>query len=183
MKEVLDPQWYALRVMPQREYVVAELLRRRGLSTLIPTEIRTHKRASYSKGKAEFAVPIMPGCVFTGFPSAPAWFDLLDHNHLIIGPMSLTSDGQPSRLNFVELVEYFSDVNDGCMVRDGGLRLVHIPGRGPVRPLVTRTKIISAKKRAATKNRPLREVDAVPVQKAPKRYADFLSRFVHGGSA
>lgn len=91
-----DPQWYAVRVVVQHEYAVAEMLRRQGLATYTPTEIRTLKRASYAKGKAEFAVPILPGLVFVGFPSAPVWYDLLLRNHLIVAPFSLGSEGHPS---------------------------------------------------------------------------------------
>ncbi len=176
MKDSFDPQWFALRVVPQREYVVSYLLRQQGNATLIPTEVRTHKRSSYSKGKVEFAVPIIPGIVFTGFPTAPAWYDVL-RNDLILGPIGM--DGKPWRLRIQELMHFFTGVSDGCMVMDDGLRLIHIPGHPPVRALTTRVRTISARKR---KPKARLEVDGdVPVVAPPKRHADFLSRFVHGG--
>lgn len=181
-----DPQWYAVRVVVQHEYAVAEMLRRQGLATYTPTEIRTLKRASYAKGKAEFAVPILPGLVFVGFPSAPVWYDLLLRNHLIVAPFSLGSEGMPTRLDFVELLRFFSGVNDGCMFRDErGLRLIHIPGRKPVRPLTTRVKTISARRKAekAKAKRQDSKSGPVPTVAPPRKYADFLSRFVHGGTA
>lgn len=170
----IDPQWYALSVVPQKEYLVGHLLERQGLATFIPTEIRTHKRSSYSKGKAEFAVPVIPGVVFVGFPVAPAWYNVLRID-LIRGAIGM--DGRPWRLDFVRLLKFFSGVNDGRMVFDDGLRLIHIPGRKPVRALTTRTRTISQRKRKAAAS-----ADAVPVEK-PHRRADFLSRFVYGGSA
>lgn len=181
MTEPTDPQWYGLIVLIQREYVVAEMLRRQGLATFIPTEIRALKRASYSKGRAEFAVPFMPGLVFVGFPSAPAWYDVL-RNHLIVAPFSLGTDGLPTRLDFVELARFFAGVHDGCMFRDGdGLRLIHIPGRKPIRPLTTRVKTISAR-RKSEKAKPKRERhDTAVAVPPPRKYADFLSRFVYGG--
>lgn len=179
-----DPQWFAIRVLVQREYVVAELLRRKGIATFVPTEIRMLKRASYSKGRAEFAVPIMPGLVFVGFPSAPAWYDVLK-NHLIVAPFSLGTDGLPTRLDFLKLLQFFSGVHDGCMVRDEqGLRLIQIPGRKPIRPLTTRVRTISARRKAEKAKPHGRERhDPVPIATPPRKYADFLSRFVHGGVA
>lgn len=182
MRDAIDPQWYAIRVMPQREYVVAYLLRKQGNATFVPTEIRSHKRSSYSKGKADFAVTEMPGIVFTGFPGPPAWYNVM-RNHMILGPISLTSNGEPTRLDFLELMRFFSGVHDGCMfIDDEGLRLIHIPGRPPVRALTTRAKTVSQKKRprSAPKQHQSRTVPAtVP---PPRKYADFLSRFVHGGT-
>lgn len=174
----VDPQWYALRVMPQREYVAAYLLRKQGCATFIPTEVRSHKRSSYAKGNADFAVPIIPGVVFTGFPTPPAWYDIL-RNDLILGPVGM--DGKPWRLDFVRLLSFFSGLDDGCMVLDDGLRLIHIPGRNPVRALTTRAKTISPRKRQPKK--PGNRRDAVPVQRPTAKQADFLSRFVHGGTA
>lgn len=179
MRDTIDPHWYVLRVMPQREFVVAYLLRKQGMATFIPTEVRTHKRSSYSKGKVEFAVPIIPGCVFAGFPGEPAWYDLL-RNDLILGPVGM--DGRPWRLDFVRLLRFFASQNDGCMVMDEGLRLIRIPGRTPVRALTTRARTISPRKRKPKDRNIEKAADAIPVQVAPQQYADFLSRFVHGGS-
>lgn len=175
-----DPQWYALNVAPQKEYVVAYLLRRQGVATFIPTEIRTHKRSSYSKGKAEFAVPMIPGCVFAGFPAAPTWYNLL-RNDMIWGAIGM--DGHPWRLDFLKLLQFFGGVNDGCMVFDGGLRLINIPGRPPVRSLTTRTRTISKKKRDVAKAEPAPGKVEVPIYPPMAKRTDFLSRFVHGGTA
>lgn len=178
-----DPQWYALRVLPQREYVVGYLLEQRGISTFIPTDIRTHKRSTYSKGKAEFAVPMIPGIVFAGFPSAPAWYHVMRIG-LITG--AIGADGVPARLDFVSLLRFFSGVHDGRMVFDGGIRLIRIPGREhPVRALTTRTRVISSRRRAEKRtDRPERDTArSIPVVKAPARYADFIARFVYGGVA
>lgn len=185
MQMVGDSQWFAVRVMVQREYVVAEQLRRRGMATFIPTEIRGHKRSSYSKGTAEFAVPIMPGLIFVGFPCEPVWYDFMLLTHLIVAPFSLGTEGMPSRLDFVKLLRFFAGVNDGCMVRDKeGLRLIHIPGHAPVRSLDTRVKTISARRKAEkAKPKRMKKDDPVPTVIPPRKYTDFLSRFVHGGIA
>jgi hypothetical protein len=180
VRDTLDPQWYVLRVLPQKEYWAAELLRKQGYVTYVPTEVRAHKRASYSRGKAEFAVPILPGLVFAGFPQDPVWYDVT-RNPLLIGPISLTSDGEPTRISILRLLEFFSGVPDGCLVREGRLRLIHIPGRSPVRSLDTRVKTISARRREEAAKRTRKANNASPVQRPPARYADFLSRFVHGG--
>lgn len=176
-----DPQWYAVRVMIQREHAVAGMLREQGYGTLVPTEVRTHKRSSYSKGKAEFGVAMIPGCIFVGFPSEPAWYDVL-RNHLIVAPISLTSDGMPTRIHIQTLMAFFAGVSDGCMVKDDGLRLIHIPGRTPVRALDTRVRTISAKRRQEKEKRPMQAGGKVPVVAPPRQYADFLARHVYGGT-
>lgn len=168
-----DPQWYALRVLPQREYVVAYLLRKQGFATFVPTEIRSHKRSSYSNGKAEFAVPLIPGYVFTGFPSEPAWYDILQ-NDMIIAPEGM--DGKPWRLDFVKLLGFFSRMHDGCLMFDEGLRLINIPGRSPVRALTTKTRTISKRKRKE------KQAKAEETQ-GKAEITSFLSRFVYGGTA
>lgn len=180
MRDTSEPSWYVLRVLPQKEYWAAEMLREKGCATYIPTEVRTHKRSSYSKGVAEFAVPILSGLIFVGFPAAPVWWDVL-RNPLISGVISLTSDGEPTQVSILRLLSFFSGVPDGCMVRSNGVRLVHIPGRQPVRSLNTRVRTISARRRAEKTLKPTKSGDPVPVQPAPRKYADFLSRFVHGG--
>lgn len=166
-----DVQWYSLRVHPQKEYVVAYLLRGQGVRTFVPTEIRTHKRSSYSKGKAEFAVPVMPGRVFAGFDGPPAWFDLL-RNNLIVGAEG--HEGVPWRLRIDGdggLFEFWGwRALDGCMVLDRGLQMIHVQGKGLVRSINTRVRTVSKKRRTAS-----------PVVETTGRAADFLSRFVLGG--
>ena len=182
MRDTIDPQWYVLRVLPQKEYWAAEMLRQQGCATYCPTEVRTHKRSTYSKGKSEFAVPIMPGLIFVGFPTPPVWYDVAQ-NPLVIGPVSLGTDGAPTRVSILRLLRFFSGVPDGCLVRSGNLRLVHIPGRPPVRALNTRVRTISARRREERAKEQAEREGRSTVQPAPRQYADFLSRFVHGGTA
>jgi transcription antitermination factor NusG len=169
--DAIDPQWYALHVHPQREYEVAYRLRRLGYSTFVPTELRTHKRASYAKGKTQFAVPLIPGCIFVGFPADPAWLFVLSDPR-IAAPYGM--DDKPFRMDFVKLFKFMNKSLDGCLVLGDGLRMVYVPGIGKVRSLNTRTKTVSDKRLKAEAKRPVK----------PKgRTADFLSRFVHGGIA
>lgn len=163
-----EVQWYSLRVHPQKEYVVAYLLRKQGVRTFVPTEIRTHKRSSYSKGKAEFAKPEHPCRVFAGIPGEPAWYDLLKI-HLIIGPEGM--NGKPCRLDPKELFEYWGwHALDGVLEIRDGLQMINVQGRGLVRSLNTRVRTISPRKRKG----PL-------VVEVKGKAADFLSRFVLGG--
>lgn len=172
MTELDDPQWYAVHVHPQREYEVAYRLRRLGYSTFIPTELRTHKRSSYAKGKTQFAVPIIPGLVFVGFPSDPMWFFVLKDPR-IVAPFGM--DGAPCRMDFVKLFKFMNKTLDGCLIRnEKGLRLVYVPGHGNVRSLTTRMKTISARKRE--------EAEKTTTVEPKGRHADFLCRFVYGGT-
>lgn len=164
-----DPQWYALRVLPQKEYVAAYLLRKQGVRTFVPTETRFLKRTRYAKSSVEFAVPIIPGCVFAGFDGPPAWYDVLK-NTLIVGPEGM--DGKPWRLDIAKLFAFLGHVVDGCMVIDEGQRLIYVQGKGMIRSLTTRVKSISPRKKINPGQGKVIETKG--------RRADFLSRFVLG---
>lgn len=177
-----DSQWYAIHVHPQREYEVAYRQRRLGLSTFVPTELRTHKRTSYAKGVTQFAVPTIPGCIFVGFPSTPAWYDVL-RDPRIVAPFGM--DGRPWRLKTTGeagIFRYFAHTLDGCLVRDADVRMVYVPGVGKVRSLNTRLRIVSTKKReqATAAKKAARDRGEIPVIQPSRHVADFLARFVLG---
>ncbi len=133
-----DPHWYALRVVPQKEYVVAYLLRRQGVRTMVPTETRWRRRTRYQKSKTEFANPEISGCVYAGFDGEPAWYHLM-RNSLILGVEGM--GGVPYRLDMEKLFEYFSRSLDGCKA------LIHVQGKGVLRPPTTRVRTISKRKK------------------------------------
>src|SRR4051812_14753138 len=95
-----DTAWFALRVIPQKEYVVARLLERRDMWAYVPTIAYFRRRTRYTESGAEYAKPEMPGCIFVRIPGEPAWFDLL-RNHLILGPIG--RNGEPWRFRPREL--------------------------------------------------------------------------------
>lgn len=139
-----ETQWYALRVSPQKEFVVAHMLRQRDVHTFVPTEIRQRKRNRYAKGKDGLAFPILPSCVFAGFAGPPAWFTIM-RNPLIAGAIGY--DGTPWRLDPIELLKWRALVPDGCLVIDGGMRLVHVSGVGLMRSPLERPHFVSKRKR------------------------------------
>ena len=160
-----EPRWYALRVRVQEEYTVAYMLRQQDVFTFVPTEERFRRRTRYTKSKAGFAAPIMPGCVFARFDGEPAWYYLLK-NQLIFGVEG--SDGRPWALEPGELYSYFARSVDGCMVFDKGLKMIAVTGRGLLRGPRTQVKVVSHRKR---------EEDA-PVVVEPKGVkARILSQF------
>jgi len=158
-----DPNWYALRVRPQAEYVVAYLLRQQGVRTFVPTEARFRRRTRYTKSKAGFAHPEIPSCVFAGFDGEPAWYYLLK-NRLILGVEGM--DGHAWRFDPGKLHEFFGRTHDGCMVFDGGLRMVSVPGLGLLRSPTTQVKVVSKRRR-----------DEDPVVEPTGRRAKLLERY------
>lgn len=69
--------WYALRVPPQKEFVAAEILRRKGLATFLPVERLWRRKNKYVKDKVLRTYALMPRHVFTGFDKrAVSWFDV-----------------------------------------------------------------------------------------------------------
>lgn len=165
-----EAQWYALRVLPQKEFLVAYLLRKQGVRTFVPTETRFRRRTRYVRSKTEFAHPVIPGCVFAGFDGSPAWFNVLK-NRAIIGPEGM--DGHPWRLQIEGrdgLFSFLASTIDGCLVIEGGQRLIHVQGRGMVRSPTTQVRTISPRKR--------RDPDAPIAVEATGRRARLLARFV-----
>ena len=145
MKATDDPQWYALRVQVQKEYVVASMLERRGLWAYVPTASAWRRRTRYVKSSAEYAHPEMPGCIFARFPGEPAWFEVLK-NHLIIGPLG--RNGSPWQFRVAELFDYFARVPNGTLVMDKGEQLVSVAGR-LLRAPRTQTRFISKRAKEA----------------------------------
>lgn len=158
-----EPQWYALRVQPQKEYIVAYMLRQRGVRTFVATETKFRRRTRYTKSKAEFAHPEIPGCVFAGFDGVPAWYYILK-NQLIVGAEG--HGGVPWRFDAAKLHRFFASAMDGCMVIDDGMRLVSVGGR-LIRSPTTQVRAISKRKRT----------DDVVIE-ATGRRARLLAQFV-----
>ena len=138
-----DNRWYALRVVPQKEYVVARLLERGEVWAYVPTMTSFRRRTRYSKAGAEYARPEMPGLIFARFAQDPAWFDVLK-NHLILGPIG--RNGLPWKFDNRELFQYFSRVPNGTLViKRGEPPQVNVAGR-LLRAPTTQVKTISKRK-------------------------------------
>jgi hypothetical protein len=148
-----DAQWYALRVVPQKEYTVAYLLEKRGVWAYVPTGVNWRKRTWHAKAKAEYACPERPGLIFARFPATPAWYMVLK-NHLILGPIG--RNGEPWRFDPAQLYSYFARVPNGTLVFKDGEQLVHVNGRN-LRAPTTQTRIISKHRKDADEALPVIE--------------------------
>lgn len=138
-----DYAWYALRVVPQKEYVVAHLLERRDVWAYVPTQTYFRRRTRYTASGTEYAKPEMPGCIFARFPGEPAWFDLL-RNHLILGPIG--RNGEPWQFRVRELYRYFAHVPNGTLIlKRGEPAQVSVNGR-LLRAPTTQVKTISKRR-------------------------------------
>lgn len=163
-----DAQWYALRVQVQKEYTVAYILRQLGVRTFTPTDLKFRRRTRYTKSKAEYANPVIPGCIFAGFDGSPLWYNVM-RNHLIVGPEGM--DGHPWRLDIGKIYKFFASQIDGCLVLDGGQRLVYAQGAGAnrfVRAPTTQTRVISKR----------HVEEPAPTVEPQGRRARLLSQFV-----
>lgn len=139
-----ETHWYALRVVPQKEYVVAHLLERRDVWAYVPTGTSWRKRTRYARSGTEYAKPLLPGCIFARFPGSPAWYELLV-NHLILGPIG--RNGAPWCFDAGELFDFFSRAPNGTLVLDRGRHpQVSYQGR-MLRAPTTQVRTISKRKR------------------------------------
>lgn len=140
--------WYALRVRPQAEFMVAYMLRQRDVRTYVPTETRWRRRSRHVEKAAEFAYPQIPGIVFAGFPGVPHWLGLFS-NRLVLG--AIGHDGAPIELDPGRLYRFFAHCLNGHLVVERGLSMIHIEpsGQGParlVRAPTTQVRIVSKRK-------------------------------------
>lgn len=150
--------WYALRVVPQKEYAVSRMLERKdGVWAYVPTGISWRRRTRYNKSGAEFAKPELPGCIFARFAEEPAWYNVLK-NHLIIAPIG--RNGAPWQFDPAELYSYFARVPNGTLVFEGGEALVSVAGRR-LRAPHTQTRIISKRKAGTDVVEPTRQEETV----------------------
>jgi len=77
MDVVTALEWFALRVAPQKEFAVQEILSRKGVTTYCPADRRWRKVSRFVKEKELRSFPLVPGYVFAGFPPCPArWFEI-----------------------------------------------------------------------------------------------------------
>lgn len=68
--------WYAIVVVPGREFVAQKILRRYGLSTFVPVRREWRRRNKYVREKELQTYVVAPRYVFGGFDACPLWFDL-----------------------------------------------------------------------------------------------------------
>jgi hypothetical protein len=137
--ELDEAQWYALRVVPQKEYTVAWMLERRDVWAYVPTGTTWRRRTRYAKAGAEYAHPERPGLIFARFTTPPAWYNVLK-NHLILG--AIGRNGEPWQFRPRELYEYFARVPNGTLVHEDGEAVVKVNGRS-LRAPTTQTRFIS----------------------------------------
>lgn len=92
-----DLQWYALRVLPNYEFMVRGILRRRGLIAHVKTEKRQRRKTAKDKLRREIQFPI-PGYCFIGLaPDDPTPWDLRHCYHMIRSVVSV--NGRPALLD------------------------------------------------------------------------------------
>lgn len=111
-----DLEWYVIRVAPQKEFVVQELLARKGVVTYCPSDSRWRRKNRFQKQKSLIPYPLMPSYVFAGFiPGVPAWFDLFS-----IGPVlgCVGFNGRPARVNPGRMSKLISQHRNGLVRPD-----------------------------------------------------------------
>ena len=88
--------WYALRTVPQKEFVSELLLRKSGHHAFVPTETKLRRKHAWSKERVAVPYPMFTGYVFAGFRQKNPWYELRRYN-VITGVVG--SDGRPQQLN------------------------------------------------------------------------------------
>ena len=98
--EVTLTTWYALTVMPRREFDAAASLGRRGYVAYVPM-VRLFRGVNrYVRKKRLRSFALMPGYVFLGSESAPEWHQVLCARY-VRGVISV--DAEPMRVPLAEM--------------------------------------------------------------------------------
>lgn len=92
--------WYALRVLPQREFVVRSVLRRRGIEAVLPTRTKWIRANRHRKGEKKLVSRVLlVGYVLARLPLPIEW-SRLRRIHIITGilgmngaPLALPQEG------------------------------------------------------------------------------------------
>ena len=94
--------WFLLRTKVNREFKAMRALQQRGFAAALPHEMKTRRRNRHTRSVIHFPVPDFSRYLLTGFPMpVPPWRTLLEDwelSRLIDGPVSITSDGLPTRV-------------------------------------------------------------------------------------
>ena len=101
--------WYALTVMPRREFEAADSLDRRGYEAYVPM-VRLFRGVNrFVKRKRLRSFALMPGYVFLGVETVPEWHGVLCARY-VRGVISV--DSEPLRVPLAEM--------DGLAEREAG---------------------------------------------------------------
>jgi transcription antitermination factor NusG len=87
--------WFALRVTPAAERLVADRLGALGIPTAVPLRIEMRRRSRVAKIKEAVTFPVLAGYIFVGLPSAGLWRRVLGLRY-VAGVLGV--DGVPSRV-------------------------------------------------------------------------------------
>ncbi|MFG1461761.1 transcription termination/antitermination NusG family protein [Xanthobacter sp. DSM 24535] len=110
-------EWYALRVAPQKEFAVQEILLRKGVTTYCPSDRRWRKVSRYVREKELQSFPLVPGYVFAGFPpGAGRWFELFAIP-IVLGCVGI--DGVPARIRATAMERMIKVYRNGLSRPDG----------------------------------------------------------------
>lgn len=96
-----ERDWYALRVSPQKEFVVQRILSNCHYLAVAPAKSEWRKLNKYRKGKRRVEYPVMYGYVLIAFPQGaqPPWFNILNF-HIVNSVVGF--NGRPLKLEYVE---------------------------------------------------------------------------------
>jgi len=108
-----DLRWLALRVLPQREQMVAKILRHWGLNAEVKTERRLRRRTKWDKERKLITYVAAPGYVLVATdPREPVpWYQIF-RLHLVRSVVSI--EGVPAVLNH-NAVMRFLGYEDGAL--------------------------------------------------------------------
>lgn len=67
-------EWYALKTVPQKEFVAQTIIRRHGFTTYLPVERRWRRRNKYTREKRLLSYALFPRYLLIGFTPGQAGF-------------------------------------------------------------------------------------------------------------
>lgn len=151
--------WYALRVVPQKEFLFQRILREEGVTSVVPIKHVAKRQSRGTAHKQLMAYPQIPGLVFVGFElrEYPNWPRLERFDKIVLGKVT-DGDGHPQEFRPTDVLR--------------------ICGHSQ-RPLLVRRNPAPNGKRRRSKWKPNAEVVAGPYEGRVVK-ASFVSPRYHG---
>lgn len=151
--------WFALRVVPQKEFLFQRILREEGVSSIVPIKHVAKRQSRGTVHRQLMAYPQIPGLVFVGFEldRPPNWPRLQRFDKIVLDKFT-TGDGHPQEFSPADIVR--------------------ISGHSQ-RPLFVRRNPDKQARRRGGKWRPNAEVVAGPYEGRVFK-ASFVSPSYHG---
>ncbi len=116
--------WYALRVVPQKEFLLQRILREKGITSMVPIKYVARRKSRGTINRQLMAYPQMPGLVFIGCEPRehPDWQKLEKLDKIVLGKFT-DGAGCPQEFGPADFIRISGHSTRPLMVRKNPSRV------------------------------------------------------------